>query len=281
MKLTFLLFHVYCKILFKYNSLEETGLIHLKDVTVIRNRKVLLKDITWDVKKGEHWSILGLNGSGKTTLLNVINGYIFPTSGTVEVLGQVFGKTYIPDLRKEIGYISSSLQLQLKEYEEVLSIVLSGKFASIGLYEAVEKKDVERGLQYLKLLQCEHLQSERYGILSQGERQRVLIARALMAEPKILILDEPCNGLDLLTREELLHIIEKISSQENAPTMIYVTHHVEEILPCFTKTLLLKKGQVFAKGDSSQLLTEQMLSNFYDHPVSIQKEQNRTWLALK
>lgn len=233
------------------------------------------------MEKGEHWSILGLNGSGKTTLLNVVNGYLFPSSGKVEVLGHVFGKANIPDLRKEIGYISSSLQLKLKEFDNVLAIVLSGKFASIGLYEAVEQKDVDQALEYLRLLQCEYLQDEQYGLLSQGERQRILIARALMANPKILILDEPCNGLDLIAREELLKFIEKISTQENAPTMIYVTHHVEEILPCFTKTLLMKNGQVFAQGFSNNLLTESTLSEFFEHPVSIQNEQNRTWLALK
>lgn len=115
-------------------------MIHLKDVTVIRNGKYLLKGIDWDVNKGEHWAILGLNGSGKTSLLNVINGYLYPTSGKVEVLDQEFGKTNIPELRKEIGFISSSLKQQLKDYDIVLSVVLSGIFASIGLYEAVEKK---------------------------------------------------------------------------------------------------------------------------------------------
>lgn len=256
-------------------------MISIQDVCVRRNNKEILKNVDWEIKRGEHWSILGLNGSGKTTLLNIINGYLFPTTGKVEVLGEVFGKTYIPDLRKSIGLVSQSLQQQIRDFENVLSIVLSGKFASIGLYEAVEQKDVELAKHYLELLNCIHLQDAQYGILSQGERQRVLIARALMATPKILILDEPCNGLDIITREELLHFIDKLSKEPNCPTLIYVTHHVEEVLPCFTHTLLLKNGQVFAQGLSSNLLTESNLSAFYDRPVSVQVEQNRTWIALK
>lgn len=256
-------------------------MIRLEDVTVIRNGKTLLKNINWTVEKGEHWSILGLNGAGKTTLLNVINGYIFPTSGNVEVLGQVFGKTNIPDLRKEIGFISSSLKEQLKDFDSVLSIVLSGKFASIGLYEPVEKTDVEEARNLMEQLGISHLENSRYGMLSQGEKQRVLIARALMANPKILILDEPCNGLDVIAREEFLGFIEKLAGQEFCPTLIYVTHYVEEILPCFSHTLLLKNGEVFAEGWTRKLLTEESLSRFFEREVSVQEQQSRTWIALK
>ncbi|MFC7684814.1 ABC transporter ATP-binding protein [Ureibacillus sp. GCM10028918] len=256
-------------------------MINLSNVTVTKNKKVILKNINWQVKKGEHWSILGLNGSGKTTLLNVINGYIHPTNGQVEVLGELYGKTYIPDLRKQIGLVSASIQQQIQNFEGVLSIVLSGKFASIGLWEAVEREDVDIAKKYMKLLNCDYLQEREYGTLSQGERQRVLIARALMAKPKLLILDEPCNGLDIITREELLKIIENLSKSKDCPIIIYVTHHVEEVLPCFTQTLLLRDGEVFEQGSSSELLTENALTNFYNRPVAVQKEQNRTWVALK
>lgn len=256
-------------------------MISIQNVRYYRNQKDILKNVNWKVENGQHWSILGLNGSGKTTLLDIINGYIFPQYGTVEVLGNVFGKTYIPDVRKEIGLVSSSLQHKIKDYDSGLSVVLSGKFASIGLWEAVEQEDVNLAKHFMKLLGCEHLEDEEYGVLSQGERQRLLIARALMAHPKILILDEPCNGLDLIAREELLEIIHTLSAKPDCPTLIYVTHHVEEILPCFTHTLLLKKGEVFAQGPSKDLLTEECLSEFYNHPVSVQVEQNRTWIALK
>lgn len=256
-------------------------MITMYDVSVRRNNKEILKNVNWNVKKGEHWSILGLNGSGKTTLLNVLNGYLFTTTGEVEVLGERFGKTYLPDLRKQIGLISSSIQLQIQDFESVLSIVLSGKFASIGLWEAVEQADVEQAQHYMKLVRCDHLQDSQYGILSQGERQRVLIARALMATPKLLIFDEPCNGLDIIAREELLQLIEHLSKEEKCPTLIFVTHHVEEILPCFSHTLLLKNGQIFEQGLTKELLTENKLSSFYERPVSVQVKQNRTWIALK
>ena len=256
-------------------------MIQMRNVTVTKNKKDILKNINWQVEEGQHWSILGLNGSGKTTLLNVINGYLHPTTGQVEVFGESFGKTYIPDLRKQMGLVSSSIQQQIQDFESGLSIVLSGKFASIGLWEEVELADVELAQHYMKLLNCDHFQDREYGTLSQGERQRVLIARALMAKPELLILDEPCNGLDIITREELLSIIDHLSKSNECPTLIYVTHHVEEVLPCFTHSLLLKDGETFEQGLSKDLLNEETLSNFYERPISVQKEQNRTWIVLK
>lgn len=242
---------------------------------------MILNNVSWTVKKGEHWSILGLNGSGKTTLLNIINGYIWPSEGKVQVLGKTFGKTNLPELRKEIGWVSSSIQQQFRSFEPVLNIILSGKFASIGLYEQVEGKDIEHATRLMKLLNCEYLKDRKYELLSQGERQRVLIARALMSSPKLLILDEPCTGLDIIAREQLLQFIEKVANEPNGPTLIYVTHHVEEILPCFTHTLLIREGEVFAQGKKEEQLTETILSSFYKQPVSIQHQQNRIWLALK
>ncbi len=256
-------------------------MIKIEHIDVVRNKKYILKDVSWSVNKGEHWCVIGLNGSGKTTLLNVINGYIYPHAGRVNILGKEFGKTNLQELRKEIGLVSSSIKYEFHKNDSVLAVVLSGKFASIGLFEAVEKKDVELARNYLEFLNCLHLEDEEYGVLSQGEKQRVLIARALMAEPKILVLDEPCNGLDIIAREELLKFIEKVAEQEDGPTIIYVTHHIEEVLPVFTHSLLLKKGTVFAEGKSKDLLTEDTLSTFFDRSISVQFEQNRTWLALK
>lgn len=261
--------------------MEEIRLIEISHVTLRRKNKTILKDVSWSVKKKEHWSILGLNGSGKTTLLKVINGYIWPSEGKVQVLGKRFGKTNLPELRKQIGWVSSSIQQQFRSFETVLQIILSGKFASIGLYEQVEEADVEQAISLMKLLHCEDLKDSTYDVLSQGERQRVLIARALMASPALLILDEPCTGLDIIAREQLLQFIEKVANEPDGPTLIYVTHHVEEILPCFTHTLLMREGEVFAQGKTKELLTEEMLSSFFKQPISIQTGQNRTWLALK
>ena len=256
-------------------------MITVDNISLIRNKKTILHNVSWTVKKGEHWCLLGLNGSGKTTLLNIINGYIWPTVGTVNVLGNIFGQTNLPELRKEIGWVSSSLQQRFNDEDNVLEIVLSGKFASIGLYDHVMEEDLQKARELLKLLNCEELQYQKYGIVSQGERRRVLIARSLMSSPKLLILDEPCTRLDLLSREHLLQYIEKIAKDPDGPTLIYVTHHVEEILPCFTKTLFLRNGEVFANGESKKLLNEENLSSFFQRPISVQLQQGRTWLALK
>ncbi len=266
---------------FKQEGCQLTNIVTLTNVSLIRENKLLLNDISWKINQSEHWCLLGLNGCGKTTLLNIINGYIWPTKGETTVLNHKFGETNLPEMRKEIGWVSSSLQQRFPEDETAITIVLSGKFASIGLYESVTQEDVERANQFLHQLQCKHLASQPYRTLSQGERQRVLIARALMASPKLLILDEPCTGLDFLAKEQLLSLIQQIAMEPDGPTLIYVTHHVEEILSSFTHTMLMKKGRVFSAGKTADLLTEKKLSAFFEQEVGVQKIQDRTWLSLK
>ncbi|MFC7395468.1 ABC transporter ATP-binding protein [Scopulibacillus cellulosilyticus] len=256
-------------------------IIDIKNVTWQRDDKTILKDVSWQVEKGEHWCLLGLNGAGKTALLNLINGYMFPTKGDVTVLGYEFGKSPLPELRKLIGWVSSSLQQRLYGHDTVEDIILSGKFASIGLYQQPEESDIEKVEKILKNLGCEQFRYRRYETLSQGERQKILIARALMASPKLLILDEPCTGLDIFAREQLLSMIDKIANQPDAPTLIYVTHHVEEILPCFSHTLLLKQGEVFRAGQTSDVLTEQELTDFFETPLEVERKRERMVLSLK
>ncbi|MFX3633650.1 MAG: ABC transporter ATP-binding protein [Candidatus Pristimantibacillus sp.] len=246
-----------------------------------RNDQVILKNINWQVNEKEHWCLLGLNGSGKTTLLNMINGYIWPTSGRIAVLGKTFGEVDLRELRKSMGWVSTSLQQKLYGSENALNIVLSGKFATIGLYDRTDAADEEQALSLMTNLGCAALLNRTYDTLSQGEKQRVLIARALMAQPKLLILDEPCTGLDLVAREQLLSMINKVVSQPEAPTIIYVTHHVEEILPCFNKTLLIKQGEVFEAGLTSEVLTSEKMSRFFDVPVEIEYRDGRNWLFVK
>ncbi|MEW9122427.1 MAG: ABC transporter ATP-binding protein [Thermotaleaceae bacterium] len=254
--------------------------IELKEVSFIRDKKYILKDVNWSVSPGEHWAILGLNGSGKTSLLNMINGYHFPSEGEIAVLGKVFGKFDLRELRKSIGWVSSSLQEKLYMNESVTDIVLSGKFASIGLYERTEEIDREKALSLLTRLGCADLANRPYQSLSQGEKQKVLIARGLMPSPALLILDEPCTGLDIFSKEQLLSMIEKLSGEADAPTLIYVTHHTEEILPVFNHSLLLRRGQVHSSGKTDSVLTEKNLSDFFEASVSFEKIQNRIWLRL-
>ncbi|MGO4544365.1 ABC transporter ATP-binding protein [Paenibacillus sp. 2TAB23] len=256
-------------------------IIDIQSVSWDRSSERILKDIHWQVKSGEHWCLLGLNGSGKTTLLNMINGYIWPTEGRMSILGKTFGEFDLRELRKSIGWVSTSLQQKLYGSETAIKIVLSGKFATIGLYDQTDARDQKKAEELMESLGCTALMNRTYDTLSQGERQRVLIARALMASPKLLILDEPCTGLDVFAREQLLHMVASVAKEDESPTIIYVTHHVEEILPCFTKTLLIKEGQVFAANDTSEVLTSGLMSEFFSVPVEIERREGRSWLTVK
>lgn len=256
-------------------------MIDLHKIYLYRNDKVILDNISWKVERGEHWAILGLNGSGKTTLLKVINGYLWPNGGEVHVLGETFGKTYIPKLRKRIGWVSNAMIDQFNWQDNAIEIVLSGKFGALRLFETVSDEEVQEGVRLMKHFHCEHLANKPFELLSQGERQRIQIARALMAQPELLILDEPCSGLDLIERENLLQTIKQLATLEHAPTLLYVTHHVEEILPCFSHVLLLRDGQVYNQGERSAMLNENELSSFFRHPVSVKVENERAWVAVK
>ncbi|MDN7226374.1 ABC transporter ATP-binding protein [Planococcus sp. N064] len=254
--------------------------LELENVTRRRNGKNVLDKVNWHVEKGEHWVLYGLNGAGKTSLLDLINAYFFPTEGKVSVLGLEFGKTYLSEkLRKQIGFVSSSLQQKISPYDNAYEVVLSGAYASIGLYEETTEAIDRKGVEILKELGCLEYANRTYETLSQGERQRVLIGRALMAEPALLVLDEPANGLDFIAREMLLETIEGIATKPDAPTIIYVTHHIEEILPVFTKTLLLKDGAVFASGNTDELVTSERLSAFFGMPVEVGWNQGRPLLS--
>ncbi|MEH7223311.1 ABC transporter ATP-binding protein [Bacillus sp. JJ1566] len=253
--------------------------LDLVNVTLRRDNALILENINWQIEEGEHWVLYGLNGSGKTALLDLINAYHFPTSGDATVLGFKFGKMYLgEELRKNLGFVSSSLQEKFYPTDNAFEVVLSGAFASIGLYETPTDGMRERAIELLEELGCIGYANRDYATLSQGEKQRVLIARALMADPSILILDEPTNGLDFIAREQLLDSIEKLAIKEESPTIIYVTHHVEEILPVFTKTLLLKSGEVFASGQTNQIITSEILSTFFNLPVHVHWENDRPYL---
>ncbi|WP_045522073.1 ABC transporter ATP-binding protein [Neobacillus niacini] len=254
--------------------------LQLENLSLRRGEKWILKDLNWQIEKGQNWILFGLNGAGKTSILNLLNAYYFPTKGKISVLGMEFGKQYLAErLRKQIGFVSSSLQQKFHQGDNAFEVVLSGAFASIGLYETPSDEMRKKAVTLLENLGCIDYANRNYETLSQGEKQRVLIARALMADPPLLILDEPTYGLDFIAREKLLESIEEIAKSPNAPTMIYVTHHVEEILPVFNKTLLLKEGQVFASGDTNELITSERLSQFFELPVSVIWNNDRPLLS--
>jgi iron complex transport system ATP-binding protein len=254
--------------------------IDVKNLIWQRDETTILRDINWQVKEGEHWCIVGLNGSGKTSLLQMISGYMWPTRGEIRVLGHRYGEVDLRELRKSIGWVSSALMAKIHDHETAFRLVLSGREASIGLYSTPAAEDMDKAAELLRTFGCEALRDRPFRALSQGEKQKILIARALMASPRLLILDEPCTGLDLLSREQLLAMVEKIAAQPDAPTLLYVTHHIEEILPCFTHTLLLKKGEVAAAGENQAILTAEQLTRFFGVPVNIHRSRGRLWVSI-
>lgn len=258
----------------------KPSVIHMKDVSLVNGNKYILRDINWEVRPGEHWAIGGLNGSGKTTLLSMVSGYVWPSHGEISVLGKRFGSYDIRELRKKIGWVSSSLQEKFYRDETAEEIVLSGKFATIGLYDKPRPKDIEHARLLLKRLDCDHTAAQPYWTLSQGEKQKVLIARGLISSPRVLILDEPCAGLDILSREHLLSLIENIGVQESAPTLLYVTHRIEEILPVFSHALLLRGGAVHSQGRTTEVLTKRNLSDLLGMTVDVRRRKGRVWLRI-
>ena len=254
--------------------------ICLENVNYRRNGEVILSDINWQVTEKEHWVILGLNGSGKTTLLNLINGYIFPAvGGKAQVLNYTFGNCPIADLRRHIGWISNALQQNIPLGDTPLDIVLSGKFASIGLWEKVTEEDKAEGEAILEKLGILSLKTRTYGSLSQGEKQKVLIGRALISNPEILIFDEAYNGLDIFAKKDLSEIITKLA-QDNK-TLIFVTHNTEEILPIFNKALLLKDGKILSQGDLSEVIVQENLEDFYGSEVDVFQHGEKFFILAK
>jgi iron complex transport system ATP-binding protein len=243
--------------------------VELVDVCFCRKNREILSRVSWRIEAGAHWALLGANGSGKTSLLKILTGYEWPTFGAVRVLGERFGATDIPRLRRLIGWVSSAMTQRLPAQDTAVEVVASGLDASIGLYRHITEAERAKSLAVLERLHVESLASQHYGTLSQGEMQKVLIARALVCEPKLLILDEPCIGLDPAARQHFMNDLAHLARQENAPTMILVTHHIEEIDPWIQNVLLLKGGKVLASGAPDEMITNQRMSELFDYPCSV------------
>lgn len=253
-------------------------IIDLQSVSVIRGSNVLLDSISWEVNNGERWVILGPNGAGKTTLISVVATTIFPTHGTASVLGQELGKSNVFDLRTTIGVASSALADRIPDDEKVTDVVRTGAYAQIGRWrEAYAEKDDNQAASLLNILGVAALANRPFGTLSEGERKRVQIARALMPDPELLLLDEPTAGLDVGAREVLVHGLHEIISARNAPVVVMVTHHVEEIPPGFSHAMLLRKGDVMAAGPIEYVLTEDLLSATFGVKLSLDHRDGRWW----
>ena len=255
--------------------------ICLKDVQFVRNRRPILSDISWEIRPGEHWTVLGANGSGKTTLLQLLAGYLWPTAGEITVLGKRFGEVDLRELRKKIGWVGSFLQAQVPPSQKPLDFIVSGKYASIGIFQKPEPNDYARAAELAEQLHVGSILDLPYAVLSQGEKQRLLIARAMIPNPKLLILDEPCGGLDLVSREHLLQTLEDLGRSPDGPTMILVTHHLEEIMPAFTHVFLIKSGRRAAAGTKEELLKNDILSRIFGIPIEARSENGRYWSSVR
>jgi iron complex transport system ATP-binding protein len=241
---------------------------------------LILDAVDWRVDPGQHWVILGANGSGKTSLLSVLTGYLAPTAGTISVLGETYGRSDWRELRTRVGLVSSSVHQLMPPHESALNAVASGRRALIGMWGEVGEADSKRAEEILREVEAEYLSDRPWRFLSQGERQRVLIGRALMADPRLLVLDEPCAGLDPVAREHFLGFVERMLGRPGAPTLVLVTHHVEEIVAGFSHVLVLRAGRVLAAGSRENVMTSAILTRAFDAPLRLESSGERYVLSV-
>lgn len=256
-----------------------SDVINLVDLSVHRGGRAIVDRVDWAVSEGETWVLLGPNGAGKTTLLQIAGTLLHPTSGTAEVLDERLGAVDVFDLRPRIGLASSALAARVPDGERVRNVVLTSAWAVLGRWrEDYDDVDEDRAVELLAAWGLAHLADARFGTLSEGERKRTLIARALMADPELLLLDEPAAGLDIAGREDLLRRLDALLDEPGAPTVVMVTHHVEEIPANTTHVLALRDGEVVAQGSIDETLTSETASNAFGLPVSVQRH-GRRWSA--
>ena len=256
-----------------------SDVLALAGATVVRGESTLLSEIDWEVEEGQRWVALGPNGAGKTTLLQLAAARMHPTRGVVGVLGEVLGAVDVFDLRPRIGLASASLAERIPPRERVSDVVVTASGGVVGRWrESYDGLDHARAVELLEALGAGHLADRTYGTLSEGERKRVQIARALMTDPELMLLDEPAAGLDLGGREDLVGRLGQIAGALAAPALVLVTHHVEEIPPHFTDVLLLREGQVVAQGPIEITLTEANLSQTFGIDLVLEQHGDR-WSA--
>lgn len=253
--------------------------LSVRDLTVRRGQPIL-RGLTWTVQRGEHWVILGPNGCGKTSLLGALTGYVTPTAGEVSVLGATYGRTDWRELRKLVGFVSNALIRGIEPDEPALHVVASGPDAALNLWVAPQPVLRARARKLMRAWNCVALADRPWGVLSQGERQRALIARALLAQPPLLLLDEPCAGLDPVAREQLLASMQQQTTRRGGPAVVLITHHVEEITPGFTHVLLLRAGAVVAAGPLHDTLTTRNLAATFNAPVRVRLREGRWTLQV-
>ncbi len=257
------------------------AVLELADVSVRRGQATLIHGIDWTVEEDERWVVLGPNGAGKTTLLQVASAQIHPTGGVAGILGEVLGTVDVFELRPRIGLTSAAIAERIPRAERVHDVVVSASYSVLGRWrEKYDELDHARAEELLTEVGARHLVDRTFGTLSEGERKRVQIARALMTDPELLLLDEPAAGLDLGGREDLVSTLSVLAMDEMSPATVLVSHHVEEIPPGFTHALLLRGGGLVAAGPMEEVLTEEVVSATFAMPLSLRHEDGR-WTARR
>lgn len=257
----------------------------VQNLRVARGPSVILRGVDWRVDPGEHWVILGANGSGKTSLLKALTGYLTPSAGEIALLGRRYGACDWRELRLQVGVVTSAFAALIPPAERAIETVESGKFAQLDLWHRITPADRSAAMRWLRFVGLGGIAAREWEYLSQGERQRVLIARALMARPELLILDEPCAGLDPVAREHFLAFVDRLAHSHRPrrghASLVLVTHHVEEITPGFTHALLLRQGTVVAAGPREDVLTSARLSATFGAPLRLTRAGNRLRLHFE
>ena len=258
------------------SSSGAPAVLVMSGVAVVRDRTTILADVDWTVREGERWVVLGPNGAGKTTLLQIASGTAFPTRGSVELLGERFGATDLSELRTRIGLSSAPLAERVPGREKALDVVVTAAYGVVGRFrERYDEGDVERAQALLRRVGLGAFADRRFGTLSEGERKRVLLARALMTDPELMLLDEPAAGLDLGAREALLRLLTRLAHDVTGPPSVLVTHHVEEVPIGTTHALLLARGRSMAAGPVREVLTGPLLTRAFGLPLEVEERAGR------
>lgn len=249
--------------------MTSPSILDVSSLTVTRRGTRVLRGLTWRVERGEMWTILGPNGSGKTSLLNCLTGFLTPSGGQVSVLGETYGQSDWIGLRRRIGIVSSSLQQMVDDDEPALNVIGSGLSGQINYWGRLNAVEAAAARRMARLVRCAPVLERPWAVLSQGERQRVLIGRSLMAQPALLILDEPCAGLDPLARQRFLEFVQQLATARGGPALVLVTHHLEEIPPACTHVLALRGGRAVAAGRCRDVLTDKVLEKVFGAPAKL------------